>query len=221
MTAAEASSSTGVSSGEKVKLGLIYGGIAVTTVLAFIASVIIGQISVPLAGLGIVSYIFGLRHAVDADHIAAIDNTTRKLLQEGKRPLTVGTWFSLGHSTIVFGLAVAIIFAANAVNSAIPAIQQVGSVLGTLISGTFLILIGLVNLPRRGRDLPHLPAAQARPAQRARARRPARQARFHEPLLRAALSGHRTAEPDVPGRACSSASASTPRARYSSWRLPR
>ncbi len=145
MTAAEASSSTGVSSGEKVKLGLIYGGIAVTTVLAFIASVIIGQISVPLAGLGIVSYIFGLRHGVDADHIAAIDNTTRKLIQEGKRPFTVGTWFSLGHSTIVMGLILGLVIATRAITANIPALQSGGAIVGTLVSGVFLFLIGLLN----------------------------------------------------------------------------
>ena len=75
------------------------------TVFGFFASFMIGRIaSSCLAGLGFVSYLLGLRHGVDADHITAIDNTTRKLLQDNKRPLTVGTWFSLGHSTIVVGL---------------------------------------------------------------------------------------------------------------------
>ena len=56
-------------------------------------------------GIGVTAYTLGMRHAFDADHIAAIDNTTRKLMAEGKRPMSVGFWFSLGHSTIVFGLA--------------------------------------------------------------------------------------------------------------------
>ncbi len=145
---------------EKAAIAILLGVIVVATVVAFVlligVSAVVG--SRPLdsgaAGYGVITfftagllaYTFGLRHAVDADHIAAIDNTTRKLLSEGKRPLTVGTWFSLGHSTIVFGLALGIVVAAGAVNSAIPAIQQVGTILGTLISGVFLIIIGLVNL---------------------------------------------------------------------------
>jgi len=96
MTAAEAGSSISVSGGEKATMGLVYAAIVIITVLAFTASVMIGRMSVALAGLGVVAYVFGLRHGVDADHIAAIDNTTRKLIQEGKKPFTVGTWFSLG-----------------------------------------------------------------------------------------------------------------------------
>src|SRR3954470_10601174 len=75
-------------------------------------------------GLGVTAYTFGLRHAFDADHIAAIDNTTRKLLQQGKRPLGVGFFFSLGHSTIVFGLAGALAVAAATVNAHIPSFQH-------------------------------------------------------------------------------------------------
>src|SRR5437870_10832089 len=71
---------------------------------------------VALAGLGTLAYTFGLRHAFDADHIAAIDNTTRKLLQQGKRPLGVGFFFSLGHASIVFGLVIGLAVAAQTVN---------------------------------------------------------------------------------------------------------
>ena len=78
-----------------------------------------------LAGLAALAYTFGLRHAFDADHIAAIDNTTRKLLQDGKRPLGVGFFFSLGHSTIVFSLTAGLAIAAKAVNSEIPTFQNV------------------------------------------------------------------------------------------------
>jgi high-affinity nickel-transport protein len=99
-----------------------------------------------LAGLGIVSYVLGLRHAVDADHIAAIDNTTRKLIQQGKRPVTVGMWFSLGHSVIVIALTVALIIATRAVANAVPAFESGGAILGTTITGVFLFIIGLVNL---------------------------------------------------------------------------
>ena len=92
-----------------------------------------------LAGLGTLAYTFGLRHAFDADHIAAIDNTTRKLLQDGKRSLGVGFFFSLGHSTIVFSLAAGLAVAAKTVNSKIPAFQNYGGYIGACVSGTFLL----------------------------------------------------------------------------------
>jgi nickel/cobalt transporter (NiCoT) family protein len=136
----------GLSGGEKVKVTALFAAIIAVTVFGFVASFEIGRVAVVLAGLGFVSYILGLRHAVDADHIAAIDNTTRKLLQEKKRPLTVGTWFSLGHSTIVVGLIVAFVLAARAISSSIPTLQADGDIIGTLVSGGFLWVIGLVNV---------------------------------------------------------------------------
>jgi high-affinity nickel-transport protein len=99
-----------------------------------------------LAGLGALAYTFGLRHAFDADHIAAIDNTTRKLVQDGKRPLGVGFCFSLGHSTIVYALTTALVLAAGAVGAAIPTFQHSGRIVGTAASGSFLLLIGVLNL---------------------------------------------------------------------------
>ena len=99
-----------------------------------------------LAGLASLAYTFGLRHAFDADHIAAIDNTTRKLLQDGKRPLGTGFFFSLGHSSIVFGLTAGLAIAAKSVNSRIPSLQAYGSTVGASVSGTFLLVIGLLNL---------------------------------------------------------------------------
>ncbi len=99
-----------------------------------------------LAGLGSLAYTFGLRHAFDADHIAAIDNTTRKFLQDGKRSMGVGFFFSLGHSTVVFSLAAGLALAAKTVNSRIPGFQNVGGYIGASVSGTFLLLIGLLNL---------------------------------------------------------------------------
>ncbi len=104
-------------------------------------------------GLGGLAYAFGLRHAFDADHISAIDNTTRKLLQQGRKPVGVGFFFSLGHSTVVFLLAVALGFAAKAVVEGIVGtggaeggLRSVGATIGTSVSGVFLILIGIFNL---------------------------------------------------------------------------
>ncbi len=99
-----------------------------------------------LTGLATLAYTFGLRHAFDADHIAAIDNTTRKLLQDGKRPLGTGFFFSLGHSTIVFSATAGLAIAAQTVHSRIPAFQAYGSTIGASVSGSFLLLIGALNL---------------------------------------------------------------------------
>jgi high-affinity nickel-transport protein len=99
-----------------------------------------------LLGLGLSAYLFGLRHAFDADHIAAVDDTVRFMLQKGRRPLGVGFFFSLGHSTIVFLLAVLAAFVAALVKSHLPGLEDIGNVVGTLISGVFLWIVGLLNL---------------------------------------------------------------------------
>src|SRR5689334_19823857 len=99
-----------------------------------------------LLGLAPVAYGFGLRHAVDPDHIAAIDNTTRKLMQEGKRPVGVGFFFSLGHSTVVFALSVLIAISMGFVQKNLPQMQSVGGIIGTSVSGVFLIVIAAINL---------------------------------------------------------------------------
>jgi len=99
-----------------------------------------------LAGLGTLAYTFGLRHAFDIDHIAAIDNTTRKLLSEGKRPVGVGFFFSLGHASVVFALTLALAVASRAVGTGMPILERVGGEVGTGVSGAFLCLIGLLNL---------------------------------------------------------------------------
>jgi high-affinity nickel-transport protein len=110
----------------------------------------VGQAGALTIGLGITAYTLGLRHAFDADHIAAIDNTTRKLMAEGKRPLSVGFWFSLGHSTIVFALALLISIGVRSLDG--PAthdhstLRQAGSAVGTAVSGGFLYLIAAINI---------------------------------------------------------------------------
>jgi high-affinity nickel-transport protein len=101
-------------------------------------------------GTGILAYTLGMRHAFDADHIAAIDNTTRKLIQDGKRPLSVGYFFSLGHSTIVFALAVVLNFGIRWLGGAVAndgsGLHHWTGIVGTTVSGVFLWLIGLLNL---------------------------------------------------------------------------
>ncbi len=101
-------------------------------------------------GTGVLAYTLGMRHAFDADHIAAIDNTTRKLIQDGKRPLSVGYFFSLGHSTVVFVLAVLLNFGIRWLDGAVrngnSGLHHWTGIIGTSVSGTFLWLIGVLNL---------------------------------------------------------------------------
>src|SRR6202167_3364680 len=99
-----------------------------------------------LLGTALLAYSFGLRHAVDADHIAAIDNVTRKLMQEGKRPIAVGLMFSLGHSTIVVIGSVLIAAAALALQHRMDAARSIGGLIGTLVSSLFLFAIAIVNI---------------------------------------------------------------------------
>ena len=99
-----------------------------------------------LAGLGTLAYTFGLRHAFDADHIAAIDNTTRKFLHEERRPMGIGFFFSLGHSSVVLALTAALAVATTRVSAAIPALRHYGGAVGLTVSGVFLLLIGALNL---------------------------------------------------------------------------
>jgi nickel/cobalt transporter (NiCoT) family protein len=140
-----ANSALSLNRSEKIKIAIIFTVLIAITAIGFSAAFVIGKIAVVLAGLGIVAYVFGLRHGVDADHIAAIDNTTRKLMQEGKRPITVGMWFSLGHSTVVVALIIGLIVATRAVTADIPVLQSAGAVIGTLVSGSFLWIIGFIN----------------------------------------------------------------------------
>jgi nickel/cobalt transporter (NiCoT) family protein len=99
-----------------------------------------------LVGLGFVAYMFGLRHAFDADHIAAVDDTVRYLMHKGKHPLGIGFFFSLGHASVVFVLAIAITVAATIVKQDLPAWQSLGSIIGASVSGAFLWVIGMLNL---------------------------------------------------------------------------
>ncbi|MCI4340646.1 MAG: HoxN/HupN/NixA family nickel/cobalt transporter [Thermoplasmata archaeon] len=149
-------SSTVLSRAETLQVVLLYLGILGTTAVAFVALFALAgrydtvatstQPALTFVGLGLFAYVLGLRHGVDADHIAAIDNTTRKLIHDGERPLTVGTWFSLGHSTIVVALVVLLVAATQAVQAQLPILKSIGPIIGTTVSGTFLFVIGLVNV---------------------------------------------------------------------------
>jgi nickel/cobalt transporter (NiCoT) family protein len=101
-------------------------------------------------GTGVTAYTLGLRHGFDADHISAIDNTTRKLMAEGKRPMSVGFWFSLGHSTIVFGLAFLLSLGVRALSGPVEngqsTLHKATNVIGTTVSGTFLYVIAILNM---------------------------------------------------------------------------
>src|SRR5579862_8115776 len=128
------------------KLTAIYSGLIAANVLAWLWALIAFHDYPVLVGTGFLAYAFGLRHAVDADHIAAIDNVTRKLMQDGKRPVAVGFMFSMGHSTVVVLGSAAIAGATLALQHRLDAIRNIGGVIGTLVSTFFLFAIAIVNL---------------------------------------------------------------------------
>ncbi|WP_003542196.1 HoxN/HupN/NixA family nickel/cobalt transporter [Desulfotomaculum nigrificans] len=99
-----------------------------------------------LLGMGFLTYTLGLRHAFDVDHIAAIDNTVRKLLQQREDPTGIGFFFSLGHSSVVFLMTLFTIFAMNIVQQELPQLKEIGGLIGTTVSGGFLLFLGLINL---------------------------------------------------------------------------
>jgi high-affinity nickel-transport protein len=124
----------------------IYGVLLVFNVGTWLWAIIAFRHYPVLLGTAFLAYSFGLRHAVDADHIAAIDNVTRKLMQEGKQPVTVGFMFSLGHSTVVFVGSIAIASAASVLQHRVDALRSIGGMIGTLVSSVFLFGIAFVNL---------------------------------------------------------------------------
>ena len=99
-----------------------------------------------MLGTALLAYSFGLRHAVDADHIAAIDNVTRKLMQEGKRPVSVGFWFSIGHSAVVVLVALAIAVTTTELESRFDAWKDVGGIVSTSVSTLFLFAVAAMNI---------------------------------------------------------------------------
>ena len=136
--------------GERRRLGVLFGIVAALHAGGIGALIAFAPGHPALVGLGGLAYAFGLRHAFDADHIAAIDNTTRKLLQEGRRPVGTGFFFSLGHSTVVFLIAVLLGLAVKWVVEGVAGgggqLRNLGGIVGTSVSGGFLLVIGVLNL---------------------------------------------------------------------------
>ena len=128
------------------KIAGLYCVLVAANVLAWIWAVVAFHDYPVLIGTAFLAYTFGLRHAVDADHIAAIDNVTRKLMQEGKRPLSVGLFFSLGHSTVVVLGSAGVALAASALEGRFNSLKVIGGTIGTLVSAGFLFLVAAANL---------------------------------------------------------------------------
>ena len=123
----------------------IYTFLIAVNLVAWLVSLLTFAHSLALLGLAVTAYTFGLRHAVDADHISAIDNVTRKLMQDEKRPVAVCFFFSLGHSTIVFALSVIIAITAAAVKN-FDNLKYIGGFIGASVSAIFLYLIAVMNI---------------------------------------------------------------------------
>jgi len=124
---------------------LLYAGLAALNLLAWVWAFAAFDGHPALLGMALLAYGFGLRHAVDADHIAAIDNVTRKLMHDGKRPVAVGCFFALGHSSVVLVAATAIAASAAPLQDRYPALADAGGALGTTLSAAFLLAIAVVN----------------------------------------------------------------------------
>jgi high-affinity nickel-transport protein len=124
----------------------MYGLLLVFNGVAWLWAVLAFRQYPVLLGTAFLAYSFGLRHAVDADHIAAIDNVTRKLMQEGKRPVAVGFMFSLGHSTVVLVGSIAIAWTALALQHRLDTVRAIGGLVGTLVSIAFLFGLAAMNL---------------------------------------------------------------------------
>lgn len=128
------------------RIGGVYTLLIASNLAAWAWAVLAFRGNPMLLGLGFLAWGFGLRHAVDADHIAAIDNVTRKLMQEGKRPVTVGLFFALGHSSVVVIIAALVGITAATMQARFGAMHDLGGIIGTLVSALFLFLIAGMNI---------------------------------------------------------------------------
>jgi nickel/cobalt transporter (NiCoT) family protein len=135
------------SDGFRTRVTTIYVGLILANIATWIWAALVFSEKPLLLGTALLAYSFGLRHAVDADHIAAIDNVTRKLMEEGQRPVTVGFYFSLGHSTIVVVASLVVYATASMLlQQQLDTVREIGSIVGTSISAFFLLAIALINL---------------------------------------------------------------------------
>ena len=124
----------------------IYAFLISVNILVWVVALIAFHRYPLLLGTAILAYSFGLRHAVDADHIAAIDNVTRKLMQENKRPVAVGFFFSLGHSTVVIAASVVIALTTTTIHNNFPSFEKVGGLISSTVSALFLLAIAAINM---------------------------------------------------------------------------
>jgi len=123
----------------------IYAGLLAFHIFAWLWAIIVFHGNTVLWGAAFLAYSFGLRHAVDADHIAAIDNVTRTMMQDGEQPVTVGLMFSLGHSTVVVAGSMTIALVASTLHHHFEAVRELGGIFGTFVSTLFLFGIGIAN----------------------------------------------------------------------------
>ncbi|MEH2425709.1 MAG: HoxN/HupN/NixA family nickel/cobalt transporter [Nostoc sp.] len=124
----------------------IYAFLISVNILVWVVALIAFHRYPLLLGTAVLAYSFGLRHAVDADHIAAIDNVTRKLMQENKRPVAVGFFFSLGHSTVVIAASVAIALTTTTIHNDFPSLEKLGGLISSTVSALFLLAIAAINM---------------------------------------------------------------------------
>lgn len=134
------------STGVRTRIFGIYGVLLALNIGAWLWAFLAFHDHPVLLGTSLLAYGFGLRHAVDADHIAAIDNVTRKLMQENKRPVAVGFFFSMGHSSVVVLASLLVALATSAMEGRFERFRAVGGVIGTSVSAAFLLVIALMNL---------------------------------------------------------------------------
>ena len=182
----------GLSPGDWRRVWGMFGVIALLHIVGFGTFIALRR-PLPLQGArdrgGVTAYTLGLRHAFDADHISAIDNTTRKLMHDrhdvkgAKRPLSVGYYFSLGHSTIVIAIGAGIVIAEKAVYGAVSnnnsGLEQFGGVFGTIVSASFLYLIAVLNIVILAGIIKIFAVHAAGHLRRGRTGAPASEPRFH------------------------------------------
>jgi high-affinity nickel-transport protein len=132
--------------GFRARVIAIYAFLIAANLAAWIWALLAFAHQPVLIGTAVLAYSLGLRHAIDADHIAAIDNVTRKLMQEGQRPVAVGFFFALGHSTVVMVASLAVALTANALSEELASYREIGGIIGTSASALFLFIIAIANL---------------------------------------------------------------------------